>query len=71
MCRHATPDTAGSLPLMGIGNLYGQMLIGNALNDSLPLMGIGNQKRSRRGRENCLLITPHGDRKPSATGSRE
>ena len=40
-----------------------------ATTDSLPLMGIGNAGAGELGVVVALLITPHGDRKPSPTST--
>ena len=56
-----------SLPLMGIGNVSFNDWPGRTHADSLPLMGIGNLNPSWEivNWYVCVLITPHGDRKPS------
>ena len=64
----ATSAAAGSLPLMGIGNLVAISLV--TLDDvrSLPLMGIGNSGRCASILRDLPLITPHGDWKPAPAG---
>ena len=62
---------AGSLPLMGIGNLCAALaaacIDGPLI--SLPLMGIGNPEEMVQQFDG-QLITPHGDRKPRRVGAR-
>ena len=58
-----------SLPLMGIGNFFliRELRPPFLILASLPLMGIGNSKLRRLPATAHHLITPHGDREPTAS----
>ena len=60
------PATDSSLPLMGIGNVRIADCGSSTSESSLPLMGIGNPVAVVADPQREVLITPHGDRKPSA-----
>ena len=63
-----TIEDDDSLPLMGIGNLVARPLpiCAYARSTHYPSWGSETQGISLRGGGRCELITPHGDRKPTA-----